>query len=66
MINEHGIDDKLDKSQGIRGVISGFRINNLRMVVSSGIVCSVPTQILCNKCKVPDGEVSYQAQKVAG
>jgi hypothetical protein len=70
MIDEYGIDDERDnerdKSRGIKKVISGFRIKNSRMVISSGmvIVCPVPTRILLSMCKVPEGEVSQQAQKV--
>jgi hypothetical protein len=66
MIDEYGIDDKLDKSRGIKRTISGFRIKNARMVISSGmvIVCPVPIRILHNRFKVPNGEVAEQAQKV--
>jgi hypothetical protein len=66
MIDEYGIDGKRDKSRRIKEAISGFRIKNSRMVVSSGtgIVCPLPRRILCSKFKVPDGEVSQQAQKV--
>jgi hypothetical protein len=60
MIDEYGIDDKRDKSRGIKTAVSGFRIKNSRMVVSSGmvIVCPVPIRILRHMFKVPDGEVS--------
>jgi hypothetical protein len=60
MIDEYGIDEKPDKSRGIERVISEFRIKNSRIVVSSGmvIVCPVAIQILRNRFKVPDGEVS--------
>jgi hypothetical protein len=66
MIDGYGIDDKHDKSRGIKRVISGFRIKNSQIVVSSGmiIVCLVPIRILRNRFNVPDGEVSQQAQKV--
>jgi hypothetical protein len=60
MIDESGIDDKRDKSRGIKKTISGFRIKNSRMVISSGmaIVCPVPRRILQNRFKVPGREGS--------
>jgi hypothetical protein len=66
MIDEYGIDDKRDKPRGIKKVITGFRIKNSQMMVSSGmaIICPVSIQILRSRLKVPDGEVSQQAQKV--
>jgi hypothetical protein len=66
MINEYGIDDKRNKPRGIKRAIFGFRIKNSRMVVSSGmaIVCPVPIRLLQNRSKIPDGEMSQQAQKV--
>jgi hypothetical protein len=65
MIDESGIDDKRDKSRGINRVISGFRIKNSRMVISSGmvIVCPVPMRILRSRFKGPDGTGSQQAQR---
>jgi hypothetical protein len=44
MIDEYGIDDKRDKSRGIKRVISGFRIKNSRMIVSAGMVSFVGRQ----------------------
>jgi hypothetical protein len=66
MIGEYGIDDQRDKSRGIKAVISGFQIENSRMVVSSGmaIVCPIPIRILPSRFKVLEGEGSEQAQKV--
>jgi hypothetical protein len=66
IIDEYGIDDGSDKSRGIKRTISGFRIKDSRMVVSSGmvIVYPVPIRILGSMFKVPDGEVLQQAQKV--
>jgi hypothetical protein len=66
MIDEYGIDDKRHKLREIKRVISGFRIKNSRGAVSSGmvVVCPVPIGILRSRFKVPDREVSQQAQKV--
>jgi hypothetical protein len=65
MIDDFDIDDERDKSRGIKRVISGFRIKNLRIIVSSGmvIVCPVPIRMSRNRFKVSDGEVLQQAQK---
>jgi hypothetical protein len=66
MIDEYGMDDKRDRSIGIKRVISGFRIKNSRMVASSEtvIVCPGPIQFLRSRFKIPDGEVLQQAQKL--
>jgi hypothetical protein len=42
MIDKYGIDDKRDAPQGIKRLVSGFRVKNSRMVVSSGIIIVYP------------------------
>jgi hypothetical protein len=54
-IDEYGIDDKRDKSQGIKRAISGFRIKNSEMVVPSEmiIVCLASIRICAAGLKYP-------------
>jgi hypothetical protein len=66
MIEEYGIDDKRDKSQGITTGISGSWIKNSWIVVSygMGIIHRLLTRILRSRFEAPDGEASQRAQKV--
>jgi Trm5-related predicted tRNA methylase len=66
MIDEYGIDHRRDKSRGMKRAISELRIKNSRTVVSSGMVVVSPVLIgiLRSWFKMPDKEVSQQAQKV--